>query len=53
MDEFGEMRRFRYATDDVEKKGQLFRLCVEKGLTRDDLMLIVTTLSVNFDTYRP
>lgn len=42
-------RRFRVITDDPEKEKRLFQLISEKGLSRDDLYLILTGLGLNFD----
>lgn len=46
-----EFRRFRVLTDDAEKAERLFRLISEKGLSRDDLYLLLTGLGLNFDIY--
>lgn len=46
-----EFRRFRVLTDDAEKAERLFRLISEKGLSRDDLNLLLTGLGLNFDIY--
>ena len=46
-----DLRRFRVLTDDAEKAERLFRLISEKGLSRDDLYLILTGLGLNFDIY--
>lgn len=44
-------RRFRVLTDDPEKEKRLFRLISEKGLSREDLYLILTGLGLNFDIF--
>lgn len=44
-----DLRRFRVITDDAEKAERLFRLISEKGLSRDDLYLLLTGLGLNFD----
>lgn len=46
-----DLRRFRVITDDPEKEKRLFRLISEKGLSRDDLYLILTGLGLNFDIF--
>lgn len=46
-----EFRRFRVLTDDAEKAERLFRLISEKGLSRDDLYLLLTGLGLNFDIF--
>lgn len=46
-----DLRRFRVLTDDAEKEKRLFRLISEKGLSRDDLYLILTGLGLNFDIF--
>ena len=46
-----EFRRFRMLTDDAEKAERLFRLISEKGLSRDDLYLLLTGLGLNFDNF--
>lgn len=46
-----DLRRFRVITDDAEKAKRLFRLISEKGLSRDDLYLLLTGLGLNFDIY--
>ncbi|WP_215508416.1 hypothetical protein [Peptoniphilus sp. EMRHCC_23] len=46
-----DLRRFRVITDDPEKEKRLFRLISEKGLSRDDLYLLLTGLGLNFDIY--
>lgn len=46
-----DLRRFRVITDDPEKAERLFRLISEKGLSRDDLYLLLTGLGLNFDIY--
>lgn len=44
-----DLRRFRVITDDPEKEKRLFRLISEKGLSREDLYLLLTGLGLNFD----
>lgn len=44
-----DLRRFRMLTDDPEKEKRLFRLISEKGLSREDLYLLLTGLGLNFD----
>lgn len=44
-----DFRRFRVLTDDAEKAKRLFRLISEKGLSQDDLYLLLTGLGLNFD----
>lgn len=46
-----DLRRFRVLTDDAEKAERLFRLISEKGLSRDDLYLLLTGLGLNFDNF--
>lgn len=46
-----DLRRFRLLTDDAEKAERLFRLISEKGLSRDDLYLLITGLGFNFDNF--
>lgn len=46
-----EFRRFRVLTDDAEKAKRLFRLISEKGLSREDLYLLLTGLGLNFDIF--
>lgn len=46
-----DLRRFRVLTDDAEKAKRLFRLISEKGLSRDDLYLLLTGLGLNFDIF--
>lgn len=46
-----DLRRFRVITDDPEKEKRLFRLISEKGLSRDDLYLLLTGLGLNFDIF--
>lgn len=46
-----DFRRFRVITDDPEKEKRLFRLISEKGLSRDDLYLLLTGLGLNFDIF--
>lgn len=44
-----DLRRFRVITDDPVKEKRLFRLISEKGLSRNDLYLLLTGLGLNFD----
>lgn len=46
-----DLRRFRVLTDDAEKAKRLFRLISEKGLSREDLYLLLTGLGLNFDSF--
>ena len=46
-----DLRRFRVLTDDAKKEKRLFRLISEKGLSRDDLYLLLTGLGLNFDIF--
>ena len=46
-----DLRRFRVLTDDAEKAKRLFRLISEKGLSREDLYLLLTGLGLNFDIF--
>lgn len=46
-----DFRRFRVLTDDPEKEKRLFRLISEKGLSREDLYLLLTGLGLNFDIF--
>lgn len=46
-----DLRRFRVLTDDAEKEKRLFHVISEKGLSRDDLYLILTGLGLNFDIF--
>lgn len=46
-----DLRRFRVITDEPEKVKRLFRLISEKGLSRDDLYLLLTGLGLNFDIF--
>lgn len=46
-----DLRRFRVITDDPEKAKRLFRLISEKGLSREDLYLLLTGLGLNFDSF--
>ena len=46
-----DFRRFRVLTDDAEKAERLFRLISEKGLSREDLYLLLTGLGLNFDIF--
>lgn len=44
-----DFRRFRMITDDEEKAERLLHLISEKGLSREDLYLLLTGLGLNFD----
>lgn len=46
-----DFRRFRYVTDDNEKRDKLKSLISEKNLSHDDLLLILTSLNLNFDIF--
>lgn len=46
-----DLRRFRVLTDDAEKAARLFRLISEKGLSCEDLYLLLTGLGLNFDIF--
>lgn len=47
-----ELRRFRYVTDVEKKKDKLKDLIESKNLSREDLVLILTTINLNFDSFR-
>lgn len=46
-----KMRRFRYITDDETKRDKFKELLDSKNLSREDLMLILTTIDLNFDIF--
>lgn len=46
-----EMRRFKYITDDETKRDKFNELVDSKNLSREDLMLILTTIDLNFDIF--
>lgn len=46
-----EMRRFRYITDDQRKRDKFNELADSKNLSREDLVLILTTIGLNFDIF--
>lgn len=46
-----ELRRFRFVTDDVNKKDKFNQLVGLKNLSREDLVLILTTIDLNFDIF--
>ncbi|MCX8167305.1 MAG: hypothetical protein N3E37_05655 [Candidatus Micrarchaeota archaeon] len=46
-----KMRRFRYITDDETKRDKFNELVDSKNLSREDLMLILTTIDLNFDIF--
>ena len=50
---FGEGRRFRYVTDDEDRKKRLDELICRKKLSRRDLGLILRTISLNLDIFLP
>ena len=45
------MRRFRYITDNETKRDKLCELIDSKNLSQEDLILILTTISLNFDIF--
>lgn len=45
------MRRFKYITDEQRKRDKLNELVDSKGLSREDLVLILTTVTINFDIF--
>ncbi|MBU5439474.1 hypothetical protein KQI42_15775 [Tissierella sp. MSJ-40] len=49
--EDGIMRRFRFVTDDESKKDKFNELVYSKNLSRDDLVLILTTINLNLDIF--
>jgi hypothetical protein len=46
-----EMRRFRYITNDTTKKDKFQELVASKNLSKEDLVLILTTINLNFDIF--
>lgn len=46
-----ELRRFRFITDDEKKKDKFNELVDSKNLSREDLVLILTTITLNFDIF--
>ena len=46
-----ELRRFRYLTDDEGKRDRFNELIQSKNLSREDLVLILTTIDLNFDIF--
>lgn len=44
-----ELRRFQYVTDDQSKKDRLDALIKAKNLSRKDLILILSTMTINPD----
>lgn len=44
-----ELRRFKYITEEQEKKDKLESLISEKNLSREDLMLILETIGLNIE----
>lgn len=44
-----EFRRFQYITDDQSKKDRFDALAEAKNLSREDLILILTTIKLNLD----
>ncbi len=49
----GELKRFRYVTDNEEQKKNLDELVCRKKLSRRDLGLILRTISLNPDIFLP
>ena len=49
----GELKRFRYVTDNDEQKKNLDKLVYRKKLSRRDLGLILRTISLNPDIFLP
>lgn len=49
--EDGIMRRFRYITENKEKINKFNELIYSKNLSREDLVLILTTIHLNFDIF--
>lgn len=46
-----EMIRFRYITDDERKRDKFRKLVASKNLSREDLVLILTSISLNYDIF--
>lgn len=46
-----ELRRFRHITDDQKKIERFNELVRSKNLSREDLILILTTIGLNYDTF--
>ena len=42
-----ELRRFKYVTDNDDERKTLDKLLDDKGISRDDLMLILRTIALN------
>lgn len=42
-----ELRRFKYVTDNDDERKNLDKLLDDKGISRDDLMLILRTIALN------
>lgn len=51
MKQMEEMRRFIYITEDKRKRDKLAELVDSKNLSRENLVLILTTISLNFDIF--
>lgn len=45
------MRRFKFITENNEKINKFFKLMDSKNLSREDLVLILTTIHLNFDIF--
>lgn len=46
-----EMIQFRYITDDERKRDKFRKLVASKNLSREDLVLILTSISLNYDIF--
>ena len=45
----GEFRRFKYITENQEKRDKLNSLISEKNLSREDLMLVLETIDLDIE----
>lgn len=47
-----EFRRFKLLTDDEKQKERFLSLCEDKNLSREDLILILTSICISPQLYR-